>query len=253
MATKKKSKKVVKHESFVRIDAFDFEPGRVVAQKYEIVRKLGCGWESEVYLLRELSTGIERAGKFFFPHRNDKNRAATRYATKLHKLRHCPILIQYHTQESIVFRRQDITFLVSEYVEGELLSDFLNQQPGKRLGAFQALHLLYALSRGVEQVHALREYHGDLHSQNVIVHRYGLGFELKLLDMFHRPPPSTDNIQDDVCNMIRIFYDSLGGQQHYAKQPAIVKYLCCGLKNSLILERFRNAGQLRQILETLEW
>ena len=51
------------------ISSFDFQPGRSLAKKYEVLSKLGQGWEGEVYLLRETSTGIERAAKFFFPQR----------------------------------------------------------------------------------------------------------------------------------------------------------------------------------------
>src|SRR5262245_25308594 len=103
------------------IKTFAFAPGDQLAEKYEIVSLLGRGWEGEVYKLREARTGIEHAAKFFFPHRNPRDRAARFYAKKLHKLRHCPILIQYHTQERIPFDGQKITCLVSEYVEGELL------------------------------------------------------------------------------------------------------------------------------------
>ena len=236
-----------------RIKRFAFEPEQIVAGKYEIVAQIGTGWEGEVYLLRECSTGIERAAKFWYPHRNPSNRAARFYARKLHKLRHCPILIQYHTQETIIHQGLPVHFLVSEYVEGELLSHFLARQPGKRVPVFQALHLLHALASGIEKIHNLREYHGDLHDENVIVRRYGLSFDLKLVDMFHWGPASLDNIHEDVCNLVRIFYDSLGGQPRYAKQPPEAKAICCGLKRSLILKKFRNAGQLRQYLETMQW
>ena len=236
-----------------RIKQFAFEPGTVVADKYEIVAQIGTGWEGEVYLLRECSTGIERAAKFWYPHRNPANRAARFYARKLHKLRHCPILIQYHTQETIVFRDLTVRFLVSEYVEGELLSNFLARQPGKRMPVFQSLHLLHALAAGIEKIHNLREYHGDLHDENVIVRRYGLSFDLKLVDMFHWGPASPENIHEDVCNLVRIFYDAIGGARRYAKQPPEAKAVCCGLKRSLILQKYRNAGQLRQYLETIQW
>jgi serine/threonine protein kinase len=236
-----------------RIKRFAFEPGTVVADKYEIVAQIGTGWESEVYLLRECSTGIERAAKFWYPHRNPGNRAVRFYARKLHKLRHCSILIQYHTQETIIYRDLPVRFLVSEYVEGELLSSFLARQPGRRVPVFQALHLLHALATGIEKIHNLREYHGDLHDENVIVRRYGLSFDLKLVDMFHWGPPSPENIHEDVCNLVRIFYDSIGGAKHYPKHPPEVKAICCGLKRSLILSKYRTAGQLRQYLETMQW
>jgi len=236
-----------------RIVTFDFTPGTIVADKYAIVAQIGTGWEGEVYIVRECATGIERAAKFFFPHRNPRNRVANFYAKKLHKLRHCGILIQYHTQETILYQGVPIRSLISEYVEGELLSDFLARQPGKRVSVFQGLHLLRALAAGIESIHHLHEYHGDLHDENIIIRRYGLSFDLKLVDMFHWGPASLENIHDDVCNLIRLFYDAVGGQRRYAKHPPEVKAICCGLKRSLILKKFRNAGQLRQYLETMQW
>src|SRR5690606_3887385 len=115
------------------IQAFNFPEGRILARKYEVISKLGEGWEGEVYLLKEITTGIERAAKFFFPHRNIRNKASNFYAKKLHKLRNCPALIQYHTQETIRFQNQDLTFLVSDFVEGEVLADFVKRLPGKRI------------------------------------------------------------------------------------------------------------------------
>ncbi len=235
------------------IERFDFEPGRVLLRKYEVLSRLGSGWEGEVYMLRELATGIERAGKFFFPHRNPGNRTARAYARKLHKLRHCPIVIQYRTQETLLVRRMPVTFLVSDYVEGELLTDWLARQPGRRVEPFMGLHLLHALARGVECIHEAREYHGDLHSDNVIVRQIGLGFEIKLIDLFHAGPATAEAMRQDVLDLVRLFYDALGGRRHYARQPRQVKEIVCGLKRSLILRRFRTARRLREHLETLHW
>ena len=111
------------------IDSFDFEPGRLLARKYVVGELLGAGWEGEVYHVTELATGIERAAKFFFPQRNPQNRAVKFYATKLHKLQECDMVIKYHTQETFNWRKEPITFMVSEYVEGELLSGLVARQP----------------------------------------------------------------------------------------------------------------------------
>ncbi len=235
------------------IKAFNFAPGRILAGKYEVVSRLGRGWEGEVYLIRELATGIERTAKFFFPHRNRGDKAARFHATKLHALRHCPIVIQYHTQDTEEFRDEKITFLVSEYVEGEQLSEFIARQRGGRLMPFAALHLLHALASGLESIHGMNEYHGDLHTENIMVQRYGLGFELKFLDMFNWGSTSRENMRHDVVEAVRVFYEALGGQRHYARQPAVVKSICLGMKRTLILKKFRSAGILRHHLETLEW
>ena len=236
-----------------RITRFNLATGEVVAGKYEVLAPLGRGWEGEVYLIREKATNIERTAKLFFPHRNERGRALKFYARKLHKLRQCPIVIQYHTQDSFTYRGHKISFLVSEFVEGELLSDFLNRQPGRRLTPFQSLHLLHALASGIESIHAMGDYHGDLHTENIIVQRHGLGFDLKLLDMFHWGPPRTENIHHDVICLIHILYDAVGGQKHYAKLPPEIKFICCGRKQSLIVRKFRTAGKLRRYLENMEW
>lgn len=236
-----------------KISQFNLKSGRILARKYEVIDLLGAGWEGEVYLIKEVATGIERTAKIFFPQRNLKDKAVLFYANKLHKLHHCPNTIQYSSQETITFHGATVTMLISEYVEGDLLSQFINRQPGKRLSPFEALHLLYSLAVGMECIHGMGEYHGDLHIENVIVQRYGLKYELKLIDMFNFGKPNRENIYQDTIDLIHIFYHSLGGKKHYHKQPPEIKAICCGLKRSLILKKFRTASELRQYLDTMQW
>ncbi|NNE37237.1 MAG: protein kinase [Gammaproteobacteria bacterium] len=241
------------NEKKISINSFDLQPGRVIAGKYEVLEKLGSGWEGEVYKIIERDMGIIRAAKIFYPQRNIRDKSVKLYANKLHKLRHCPIIIQYHNRERIKFKGIPITVLISEYVEGEKLSDFLDRQKGKRLQAFQALHLLYALTTGMEQIHIAREYHGDLHTDNIIINRYGLGFDIKVIDFYHWGASKRESIQYDILDMVRVFYDVLGDAKFYAKQPDNIKYICCGLKKGLILKKFPTSTRLRVHLETMEW
>jgi tRNA A-37 threonylcarbamoyl transferase component Bud32 len=233
--------------------AFGFRPGRRLAHKYEVLSKLGGGYEGEVYKVRELTTGIERAAKFFYPERNVRDRTITYYARKLDKLRRCPILIPYLTHDQIDYRGQAIKFLVSEYVEGQPLKTFIRAQPGRRLTDFEGLHVLHSLAAGLEVIHALKDYHGDLHAENIIIRRRGIGFEVKLIDMYRWNVSTTENIREDVYDIIHIFYDAIGGRGHYAKCRPEIRAICCGLKRSLIHKKFRTAGQLRVYLETMEW
>src|SRR3954451_11949069 len=131
-----------------KVKRFDFEPQRGIAGKYVIDRPLGSGYEGEVYVIIERSTGIRRAAKFYYPHRDPTGKAAIAYARKLDALRHCPILMQYHHQEVASVHRKKVTVVISELVEGRRLSEFLAEHPGHRLSAFEALPVLYVLARG---------------------------------------------------------------------------------------------------------
>jgi tRNA A-37 threonylcarbamoyl transferase component Bud32 len=232
---------------------FDFAPGRSVAGKYEIERLLGSGWEGEVYVIRERATGIRRAAKFYYPHRDPMGKAAIAYARKLDALRHCPILMQYHHQEIVYVKRRKVTVVISELVEGQKLSEFLKCQPEECLSTFEALHVLHALVKGIAPIHARGEYHGDIHDDNIMIRRTGIGFEVKLLDFFDLGKPTKAKIHKDVLNLIQVFHIIVGGRKSYARQPKVVKEIIRGLKDTLILERFASAGDIQRHLENLDW
>jgi len=236
-----------------KIERFDFAPGRVIGGKYLIESKLGGGWEGEVYKVVERRTGIHRAAKVFYPHRNVKDAAVTNYAKKLEKLRKCSIVIQYHHSETIRHRGTPVTCLISEFVEGELLADLVARQHRKRLHYFEALHLIYALAKGLEEIHAARDYHGDIHDNNVLVKRQGIFFDVKLVDFYNWGRPTAAHFRDDVIFLIRVLYDAVGGQKAYASQPPEIKAICRGLRRDLIAKSFPTARQLRQFLETFVW
>jgi serine/threonine protein kinase len=232
---------------------FDFPAGRTIAGKYVIERLLGSGWEGEVYVIVERNTGIRRAAKFYYPHRDPMGKSAIAYARKLDALRHCPILMQYHHQEIAWVKKKKVTVVISELVEGQKLSEFLSSQPRSRLTTFEALHVLYTLARGIAPIHARGEYHGDIHDDNIMIRRQGIGFEVKLLDFFDLGKPTKSKIHKDVLNLIEVFYSIVGGRALYTKQPKVVKEIIRGLKDSLILARFQSAGDIQRHLENLEW
>jgi tRNA A-37 threonylcarbamoyl transferase component Bud32 len=236
-----------------KVKRFDFAPGRRVAGKYDIERPLGSGWEGEVYVIVERTTGIRRAAKFYYPHRDPMGKAAIAYARKLDALRHCPILMQYHHQEIAYVRRRKVTVVISELIEGQKLSEFLADQPKEQLSTFEALHVLYGLAKGIAPIHARGEYHGDIHDDNIMIRRQGIGFEVKLLDFFDLGRPTRGKIHKDVLNLVEVFHVIVGGRKYYARQPRVVKNIIRGLKDSLILQRFQSAGDIQRHLENLQW
>jgi len=235
------------------IKRFDFQPGRRIAGKYEIERALGSGWEGEVYAIIERTTGIRRAAKFYYPHRDPTGSAAIAYARKLDALRHCSILMQYHHQEIAYVKKRKVLIVISELVEGLKLSEFLLKQKNHVLSTFEALVVLHTLARGIAPIHARGEYHGDIHDDNIIIRRAGIWFEVKLIDFFDLGRPTKSKIYKDVLNLVEVFHTIVGGRDRYARQPAVVKNIVRGLKDSLILKRFSSAGDIQRHLEGLEW
>ena len=237
----------------MEISEFNFPPGRRITGKYRVLEKIGAGLEGEVYKIEEANTGIHRAAKVFFPRHNPGGKACRTLSRKLHKLRDCSILIQYHHQETIPFRRTPVEVMISEYIDGEPLKEFLHRQRGGYLPAFQACHLLHALASGIAEIHQRGEYHGDLHTGNILVTKFGLSFSLKVIDFYHRDFPKQENIREDIIDMIKIFHEALGGRRRYASLPQEVKTIVCGLKRSLILKKFPSARSLKSHLESMTW
>ena len=236
-----------------KVKRFDFPAGRTVAGKYVIERELGSGYEGEVYAIVERNTGIRRAAKFYYPHRDPTGKAAIAYARKLDALRHCPILMQYHHQEMATVQRRKVMVVVSELVEGMKLSEFLKQQPNHQITTFEALHILHTLARGIAPIHARGEYHGDIHEHNIMIRRQGIDFDVRLLDFFDLGKPTKSKIYKDVLNLVEVFHTIVGGRDHYAEQPVVVKQIIRGLKDTLILQRFKSAGDIQRHLENLDW
>lgn len=237
----------------MRIDSFGLEPGRFLRGKYEILEKLGDGWEGEVYLVKEVVTGIERTAKLFYPHRNKHGRSSKFYAKKLHKLKDCAIVIQYHFQDTAYLKGQKVIYLISEFIEGDRLSEFVARQPGKRLAYFIALKLIHNLAQGLEEIHRVGEYHGDLHTDNIIVGLKGLEFYVKLLDLYNLGSSNASLRKDDIVELIHIFHEVLGGKKNYPGLPKEIKAICCGLKRSIILKKFPTIRKLREHIENMEW
>lgn len=232
---------------------YDLQPGRTLGPNYFIVEFIGSGWEGEVYKVEERHTGIIRAAKIFYPQRNSNNKTIRRYAKKLNKLRTCPIVMQYHHRSIGRVKKDQVEFLISEFIEGEMLSSFVNRYTRKSMPLFEALHLYYAIVSGVEQIHYLGEYHGDIHSDNIMVSRKGLGFNVSLIDFYDLGASSRLKIQQDVYDLTSLLYEIIGGVQAYKKASPEIKQLILGRKHSLIKKQYRNAGHLRLAMDNLNW
>lgn len=233
--------------------SLQLQPGRKLGRHYQVIEFLGEGFEGEVYKIEEISTGIIRAAKFFYTHPYAEKFPHITYAKRLYNLRHCPIVIQYHHQDVTKIRGEWVEFLVSDFVDGMMLSHYIDQHRQQRISPFEALHLFYALVQGVEHIHFLGDYHGDIHLDNVMIKQKGLHFEVHLIDLMHLGRPTRARIQADVVDLISVLYEMIGGQKHYAHMPTHIKKMILGRKHQLIAKHFKTAADLRIYLENFEW
>lgn len=233
--------------------SFNLRPGRPLGPRYVVEARLGRGSEGEVYRVRETATDIRRAAKIYYPDRDPHQRLSVRHAQKLNTLRNCPVVLQYHHSEAVTIKRRKTVALISELYDGEPLERWVARHPGRRLKPYIALHVLYNLVRGLETVHALGEYHSDVHTANILIQPRGVRFEIKLIDFYDWGKPARYKQREDIAQSLRVFYDCLGGQKHYAKQPDEVRHICAGLRTTLIRKRFPTMTRLRQHLESFEW
>lgn len=232
---------------------FGFTPGRPLERRYVLGEFIGSGYEGEVYHLTEASTGIERVVKFFYPDRYRDSKRPIRLAQKFHRLRRCSVVLQYHHYGELSWRRRQVGYMVSELAPGKILSDMIQAQPKKRFAPFEALHLIYAVAKGVAEIHAVRGYHGDIHENNILVERRGLSFRIKLIDLYLHPKGTNGRQQMDVADIVYLLYELVGGSEGYPSSPPIVKEIVCGRHRFRIYRKFPNAGTLSHYLENYLW
>ena len=71
--------------------------------------------------------------------------------------------------------------------------------------------------------------------------------------MYHWGRFTREDRNNDLCDLVYLFWEAIGGQKRYSSHPQEVKDICCGLKKSLILKKFKTVSDLKFHLETQSW
>lgn len=234
-------------------NTFGLSPGGGLTWKYEILERVGAGSEGEVYKIREKATGLTRAAKLYYPGKKDHSKRFVRYARKLDALRDCDIVVKYLHAEEVWIADQFIYCLISEYFDGAILEDFRKTYRGGRMPPHEALLLIYDLVNGIEEIHARKEFHGDIHGGNIFVERRGVFFQLRIIDFHEWGRSAAEERRADIIAIVRLLFDLVGGRAYYKKQPKAIRDICLGLRSDLILKKFPTIFHLRAHLETFDW
>ena len=127
-------------------------PGRVLAQRYEVLSLVGTGGMGEVWKAvdREM-LGMAVAVKVLPPvlaHNKRSIEALRREAVISLRLSH-PSVCRLHTFHS----DGDTKFLVMEYLEGRTLEALLDERPGRKLGLAETVAIAKQVAEALEHAH----------------------------------------------------------------------------------------------------
>jgi eukaryotic-like serine/threonine-protein kinase len=142
-----------------------FRAGTVVADRFWLERRLGKGGMAEVWAVRDLSDGTERALKFLHePHEGD-GFSRRRFLRELHAMRALQHPNVVHAHECIQLRAG--LALVMELLRGEDLRRRLDRQQTLDLCEFRSIML--AVVDGIRFAHAEGVVHRDLKPENIFL------------------------------------------------------------------------------------
>ena len=140
--------------------------GQTIDGRYTIVRKVGEGGMSYVYLADDITTGEHYAIKILSPGLSEDENAMARLRREAAvgvRLAHpnvCHIVRMGETEEGLVY-------VVMPFVEGEMLADRNN-----RLGVIpvpMTVQFVSDIAAGLHVAHALKIIHRDLKPENVMI------------------------------------------------------------------------------------
>ncbi|WP_301103456.1 serine/threonine protein kinase [Propionivibrio sp.] len=137
--------------------------------RFEIVRELGRGSQSVVYLARDPHLQREVAIKTLHFSRPDpqKNQQLLAEARMVSQLRHPSIVPIFEAGEE-----QGDVYLVFEYVAGKNLGDYLKKNG--RLTPVKAIAILHPVLDAIAHAHAAGIIHRDLKPNNILIDKEGL-------------------------------------------------------------------------------
>jgi len=155
------------------------EPGTIVAERYEVVCRIGEGGMGEVHEARHVDIGKRVAIKFLSRDFTDDEQTMKRFhqeakiAGNLGHENICEVLDYGKTADGQ-------PFIVMELLEGENLADAIRAEGS--LPTPRALAILYQVLGAIEEAHAHGILHRDLKPENVFLARKKQGEVVKLLD-----------------------------------------------------------------------
>lgn len=145
-------------------------PGRLLAGRYELIRRIGEGGQGEVW---EASDRIDAGARYALKIAHQSAPGSSddrlrREAARLRLLTHEGIVRVFNIEQDADFGAY---FIVMELVAGESLKALLNRSPEGRLQITAALTLARQLAEALDYAHARGVVHCDVKPSNILIER----------------------------------------------------------------------------------
>lgn len=171
------------------------EVGMYIADRYEIVGKIGTGGMADVYKAMDLTLGRNVAVKVLKPEFSEDLNFVTKFRTEAQSaagLEHPNIVNIYD-----VGSERGMHYIVMEYVEGITLKTYIEKKG--QLSFKEAISIAIQVGRGIEAAHNKGIVHRDIKPQNIIISTEG---KVKVTDFGIARVANSNTISSDVMGSV---------------------------------------------------
>lgn len=169
--------------------------GMYIADRYEIIGKIGAGGMSDVYKAKDLTLGRFVAIKVLKPEFSENVGFVTKFRTEAQSaaaLQHPNIVNIYD-----VGSENGLHYIVMEYVEGITLKTYIEKKG--QLSFKEAVSIAIQVGRGIEAAHNNQIIHRDIKPQNIMISTEG---KVKVMDFGIARAASSNTISSDVMGSV---------------------------------------------------
>lgn len=169
--------------------------GTYLADRYEILSKIGAGGMSDVYKAKDHILGRFVAIKVLKTEFSEDRGFVSKFRTEAQSaagLEHPNIVNIYD-----VGSEEGLYYIVMEYVEGITLKTYIEKKG--QLSFKEAVSIAIQVARGIESAHTKQIIHRDIKPQNIIISTEG---KVKVTDFGIAKAASSNTISSDVMGSV---------------------------------------------------
>ena len=171
------------------------KPGMFIADRYEVLGKIGSGGMSDVYKAKDHKLNRNVAIKVLKPEFSEDRSFVTKFRVEAQSaagLIHANIVNVYDVGDE-----DGVYYIVMELVEGITLKKYIEKKG--RLGVREAVSIAIQVAQGIEAAHNHHIVHRDIKPQNIIISKEG---KVKVTDFGIARAASSNTINSNAMGSV---------------------------------------------------